>query len=179
MARDHARIRLDIWADDDFRALPSSAQWLYLHLTSCPSLRFSGVADWRPPKIAAMAAETAAPDVEWTAGLLEHPESGCEPFLVIDRDTEEVLIRSFIKHDGLMKSPNMTTAMVNAYKEVASTPLRAVIIGQLVRLKESEPDLAGWSRVTPGMLRRAAMTPAEAMAKLPTNPAYDGPATLP
>src|SRR5690606_7289371 len=65
VARDHARIRLDIWADDDFGSLTSSAQWLYLHLLSSPTLSFAGVADWRPARIAGRTAELTADDVEF------------------------------------------------------------------------------------------------------------------
>ena len=100
MARDHARIRLDIWADEDWRDLPSLPQWLYLHLLSSPSLSFCGVTDWRPARIAALALDLQASDVEYAASWLEDGR-----FILADRETEEVLVRSFIKHDGLVKSP--------------------------------------------------------------------------
>jgi hypothetical protein len=172
MARDHARIRLDIWADDDFRALSSGAQWLYLYLVSSPALSFCGVSDWRPARIAAVTLDLTAHDVEMYAAELESTKEH-DPLIVVDRDSEEVLVRSFMKHDGLMKQPNLTTAMVNAYGGTASSVLRAVIIGQLVALKGTHPEFRGWSKVTPGMLRRAAMTPAEAVSLLPPNPSID------
>lgn len=168
MARDHARIRLDIWADDDFRELPALPQWLYLHLLTSETLNFCGVADWRPARIAAVAADLTASDVEYAAAFLEQGH-----YLVIDRDTEEALIRSFVKHDGLIRSPNVTKAMVKAHGAVASKVLRAVIVGQLIRLKENQPEQAGW-KVTGTLLRKRSMAVEEAFAELPPNPSVKG-----
>ena len=142
MARDHARIRLDIWADEDWRDLPSLPQWLYLHLLSSPSLSFCGVTDWRPARIAALALDLQASDVEYAASWLEDGR-----FILADRETEEVLVRSFIKHDGLVKSPNMSKALVKSHAAVGSKVLRAVIIDQLKRLKAAQPDLSGWQHL--------------------------------
>lgn len=164
MARDHARIRLDIWADDDFGSLTSSAQWLYLHLLSSPTLTFAGVADWRPARIAGRTAELTAADVEFFAAELER-----DHYVLIDRRTEEALIRSWVKHDGLMRSPNMAKALVKAYGTTASQTLRAVIVGQLVKLHGERPTLKGWGNVET-LLGRDALTPAEALAELPPNP---------
>lgn len=164
MARDHARIYLDIWADDEFCTITSSAQWLYFHLVTSPTLTFAGVADWRPARIAGRTAELTAADVEFFAAELER-----DHYVIIDRRTEEALIRSWVKHDGLLKSPNMAKALTKAYGTTASQILRAVIVGQLHRLQEAKPDLKGWSQVAT-LLGRDALTPAEALAELPPNP---------
>lgn len=166
MARDHARIRLDIWADDDFRDLPALSQWLYLHLLTSSSLNFCGVTDWRPARIAALADDLGPYDVEFAATFLEDGQ-----FIVVDRDTEEVLIRSFIKHDGLLRSPNVTKALVKSHAAVGSGALRAVVIDQLTRLKE-KGDVgtdATWKILRP-LLRKRSMTVAEAFENLPPNP---------
>ena len=167
MARDHARIRLDIWDDDDFRDLTSSAQWLYLHLLASPTMSFCGIADWRPPRIAAVTAELTGNDVETFAAELEAGR-----FLVIDRGTDEVLVRSFVKHDGLMKSPNMAKALVKDHSLIASRYLRAVVVDQMKRLKEKQPDLKGWAHVGT-LLRKRSMTPEEAFAELARNPSVN------
>lgn len=168
MARDHARLRLDIWADDDWRDLPSNAQWLYMLLSSHPSLGFAGVADWRPARLAGHARETTAEDVEYAAAWLEAGE-----YLVIDRNTEEVLIRSWIKHDGLLTSPNITKAMVKAHAAIGSAVLRAVVVDQLERLKQARPEMAGWKHCE-GVLRKRSLTVEEAFQKLPSNPSAKG-----
>lgn len=169
MARDHARIRLDIWADDEFRDLTSVAQWLYLYLLTSPALSFCGVTDWRPARIAAVTTDMTADDVESFAAELEAKE-----LIVVDRDSEEVLVRSFVKHDGLLKQPNMAKALVKDHAGIASSVLRAVIVRQLERLRESEPDLNGWrvNEIQP-LLRRASMTASEGIAALPRNPSVN------
>lgn len=164
MARDHARIRLDIWADDNWRDLTSYGQWLYLHLLTSPNLSFAGVVDWRPARIAAHTAELSGVDVETFAGELEAGE-----YVVIDRRSEEVLIRSFVKHDGLMKSPNMAKALVKDHAAIGSSILRAVVVDQLARLRERQPGLKGWAAVEP-LLGKRSMTTAEAFDALPRNP---------
>lgn len=168
MARDYGRIRLDIWADEDWRDLPSLPQWLYLHLLSSPSLNFCGVTDWRPARIAALAAELGPDDVEYAAAWLEAGE-----FIVVDRSTEEVLVRSWIKHDGLLSSPNMAKAMVKAHAAIGSGILRAVIVDQLERIKSNGITYTGWKNITP-LLRKRSLTVAEAFLKLPPNPSIKG-----
>jgi len=164
MARDHARIRVDIWADEDWRDLPSIAQWLYLQLLSSPALSFCGVTDWRPARIAALAAELKAEDVEYAANWLEEGH-----FIVVDRNTEEALIRSWVRHDGLVASPNMTKAMAKAHAAIGSGILRAVVVDQLERLKIKQPQLSGWKNLG-DVLRKRSLTVEEALRMLPPNP---------
>lgn len=171
MARDHARIRLDIWADDDFRDLPSPAQWLYFHLVTHPDLSFCGVADWRPARIAAVTAELTAEDVEYAAAFLEDYTEH-EPFVIIDRASEEALIRSWVKHDGLVSSPNLTKALVKSYAGTASAVLRAVLVGQLLTLKKNKPNLVGWEHLA-ATLKRRSMTAEEGVQTLPPNPSVN------
>lgn len=168
MARDYGRIRLDIWADEDWRDLPSLPQWLYLYLLSSPSLNFCGVTDWRPARIAALAVELNGDDVEYAAAWLEAGE-----FIVVDRATEEVLVRSWIKHDGLLSSPNMAKAMVKAHAAIGSGILRAVIVDQLERIKANGTDYAGWKYVAP-LLKKRSLTVEEAFHKLLPNPSIKG-----
>lgn len=139
MAREYAQVRLAIWGDDDFRALSPRAQHLYLTLLTSPSLSHCGVGDWRPKRIAALAAGWSAGEVEEAAAELVG-----KLFIVVDEDTEEVLVRSFLRHDGLMKQPKMATAMASAHAAVASTVLRRVIVHELQRLKQDHPELKGW-----------------------------------
>ncbi|WP_280410716.1 hypothetical protein [Nocardia asiatica] len=141
MARDHARIWLSIWSDDDFRALPPEAQHLYFVLTTSPSLNYAGVADWRPGRIAANAAGWTAAAVRSAGAWLVR-----ELYIVIDEDSEEVLLRSFIKNDGLMKNPNIAVSMSLAFADTASPTLRGVIVHELQKLHANEPGLKGWSK---------------------------------
>jgi hypothetical protein len=155
MARDHAQIRLDMWGDDDWRKLSVPAQHLYMLLLTSPSLSFCGVADWRPARIAQLAADWSTDDVLKAAAELSD-----RLFLVIDDETEEVLIRSFVRHDGLMKMPNMATAMATSHAGIASARLRGVVVHELRKLHEKQPDLAGWkSKRALAVLERNAIDP--------------------
>lgn len=163
MANDHARIRRDIWGDEDWRALTSSAQWLYVHLLTSPTLTFAGIADWRPPRIAALTAELAAGDVETFAAELVAAR-----FILPDTDTEEVLIRSWVKHDGLLRSPNMTKALIKAHQGTASNVLRAVLVDQLTRLLEAQTK--GCWDLLDDLLDKQSMTFEEGVEALGINP---------
>lgn len=163
MANDYARVMRSIWADDDFRDLAYPSQWLYFHLLTSPALNYAGVTDWRPARIAALTRDLTPDGIEAASVELEG-----NAYTVVDRDSEEVLIRSFIRHDGLMGSPNMAAAMAKAHAAIASKALRGVIVHELKRLHDDEPDLRGWGRPEVKLiLRRVALDPREAFAQLP------------
>lgn len=140
MARDHARIELSIWADDDWRDLTPGAQHLYLLILTHPDLSFAGVVDWRPNRLRVMASHWDPDDLKRAAEELAR-----NLYLVVDEETEEALIRSFVRNDGLMKQPNMAVAMVKAARSIASRGIRAVLVHELLRLREDQPDLKGWA----------------------------------
>src|SRR5699024_11656371 len=76
-------------------------------------------------------------------------ELSASGYIVIDDETEEVLVRSFIRHDGLIKTPNIAAAMVKDYAATASPNLQAFIVWELQRLKNDEPDMRGWAVAAP------------------------------
>lgn len=166
MARDHARIRLDIWVDEDFTDLSSSAQWLYLRLLSHEKLTYCGVIEWHPGRLAAFTADLSPSDVEMFAAELERGH-----FLIVDRNTDEALVRSFVKHDGLMDKWNLAAAVARTFTGISSKALRGVIAHELNRLQQDFPDYRGWTRPdVQKMLRREPITPADAAKMTPPNP---------
>lgn len=140
MARDHASLRIDIWNDDHFRSLTMHAQFLYLQLLSSATLSYAGVADWRPVRLAALSSDATKATVQRAAD-----ELAGQSFIVVDDETEEVLIRSFLKHDGLLHKPNVTKAMVTAFSKIASPTLRGVIVWELSKLHDRHPEWKGFS----------------------------------
>lgn len=140
MARDHARVNLDIWNDPDFRALPLPAQHLYLVLWTHPDLTYCGSLDWRPARLSGLTEGTGREGVELAAQCLQ-----ARHFLVIDEGTEEALVRSWIKFDGLMKQPRMAISCITAYGAMGSDTLRKVIVHELMRVREALPDLSAWN----------------------------------
>jgi hypothetical protein len=139
MAREFAKVRLSIWNDDDFRALPPHEQHLYFVLMTSVSLSYCGVTDWRPSRIAPLAGGWTPEQVVFTAaGLVD------KLYLLVDDATEEVLVRSFIRNDEILKQPKMAVAMVKAHAAVSSATLRGVVVHELNRLREDDPTLNGW-----------------------------------
>src|SRR5690625_1130485 len=164
MAREFSKFNLAIWQDDDCRALPPPPQHLYMVLWTHPVLTYAGVVDWRPGRLAALAGGWTAEDVRTAADCLE-----ARLFIVTDEDTEECLIRSWVRFDGLMKQPRMAVSFANAYAETASSEIRGVIIHELNKLHSREPDLAGWAKPQVADMLNLAQTDPRSRA-LPEDP---------
>jgi hypothetical protein len=139
MARTYAAIKVAIWGNDEFTALTPMAQWLYFHLSSHPTLSLVGVADWRPRKVPSKA-------VGLTHSVIEsaRDELLAGDYILIDEDTEEVLVRSFLRHDGCLKRPKMGDAIMSAYADIASRRLKAQVVAELQRLRDEWPDYAAF-----------------------------------
>lgn len=138
MAREYARVQVSIWADLDFRALTPAAQHLYFMLLTSPTLNLAGIADWRPVRLAKMSDGWSAAGVRKSAAELEGAR-----FIVVDEDTEEVLIRSFVRHDGVLKSPNITTSMVKDYAGCGSVKIMEAIAVEVQRASSENPEWKG------------------------------------
>lgn len=150
MAREHARIQTAIWLDDDFLDLTPEAQHLYLVITTQMSLTFCGVTAWHPGRISQLAHGWTVDKVEAAAA-----ELSAGLYLVIDETTGEVLVRSFIRNDGLLTSPNIAKAMFRKFSEIGSRAIRAVVVHELKRLYEEEPLLKGWDACRELLTKRA------------------------
>lgn len=141
MARDYAKINIAIWQDDDWRDLPAPAQHLYFTLWTHPHLNYAGVLDWRPGRIAGMAGGWEEKDLRAAADCLRS-----RLFIVTDDDTEECLIRSFVRFDGLMKQPRLAVSFFNAFAGTTSSSIRGVIVHEAAKLRQEQPDLAAWDK---------------------------------
>lgn len=135
MSRDQANIRTDIWADSDWRELSESAQRLYLLLLTHPTLSYAGVADWRPNRLAALSSESTAGSIRRDAEELQRKR-----FVYADDEFEEVLIRSFVKHDGLMARPNLVAAMSKAYGAIHSKRIREIFAYEIQKLHQRDTE---------------------------------------
>jgi len=129
MARSYAAIHLRIWADPEWRALDGDAQLLYLLLLSQPSLNLAGVLPLQTRRWAACVADWDAPAVDMALSRLAEAR-----FVVIDLDTEEVLVRSFIRNDGNYKIPNALKSLLLVAEGTQSPLLRAELADELGRL---------------------------------------------
>lgn len=122
MARTHARIQSEIWNDRDWRALSRDAQWAYMLLLSQPQMNNCGVLPLVPRRWSGLAAETTSEDIFAVIDELEQAR-----FVASDRDTEELLIRTFIRHDRIERQPNLVTSAKRQFAEVQSSALREAL----------------------------------------------------
>lgn len=152
MARKFAQIHVAIWSDHDFKALSPAEQHMYFVLLSQPRMNLCGVLDYIPSRLAMCSDEWTIDDVE---GLIKQLER--RRYVVVDYDTREVLLRSFIRRDGLLKSKNITIGAATDYAEVMSEKLRKSIDKELARAYRDDPKLDGWEgleRANPVLFKR-------------------------
>lgn len=162
MVREYAKIYTSIRDDPDFRRLSASAQALYFQLLIGGKLSKCGSDDWRPRRLAPLFGGATPRDVEkWGRELAE------ARFLLLDEDTEEVLLRTYIRYDGILKSPNMVKAMVAAWRDLGSPSLQRAVLVEVQRTVASGSDLKGLPELPEHFLEPLADEP----ETLPDDPA--------
>ena len=150
MARQYGQIKVSIWVDDDFLDLSPMAQWLFIHLSTHADLSHCGVLDWRLKRIVPKANGLTLDVLESAAQeLIENV------YIVPDEDTEEVLVRSFMRSDGLLKQRNMGAAVAKAYASVASRKIRGIVVHELHRLQAENPEWTSWAALKDAMAGRS------------------------
>lgn len=135
MARSHARLLVDIWADDEFTALAPLEQRLYLFLISQPDLEHSGVIPLRERRWSRGSAGLDRADIERDLKGLEVAR-----FVVIDEDTEELLVRSLMRRDGVWRQPNVAKSAAAQVRTVTSKTIRLALLEELKRIDVSEAN---------------------------------------
>lgn len=140
--RQYALIHRAILDDPSWRCLTRSQQNLYLLLLLKLSTNLCGVVDWRPKKLAVNASDMTVETIEADAVVLEK-----KLYIVRDEDTDEVLIRSFLRNDAPLKSSKTAIAVHSSYTDTASSKLRGVIVFELQRLYKEQRDWQGWDQV--------------------------------
>ena len=141
MARERASINIDIWGDADFRNLTVAAQALYFKLMSHPKLDYCGVVEFHPGRLAALSNEQTAADVMRAA-----QELSWTYYCVFDQDTDEVMVRGFLRHDGVLLQPKLSVSAAKAYAAIGSNKIRAVVVYEVQRFRKEYPDLAAWEK---------------------------------
>ncbi|WP_051179733.1 hypothetical protein [Nocardia concava] len=131
--RDHGRVLCKIWNDKEFRALPRTAQALYIQLLSQPTVNNAGVQPLMLSKWAKGCNEIDADSLMRDLAILVERR-----FIVIDTETEEVLIRSYIRHDGLLKHKYLFKNALTCAEAVESEALRKVLADELRRTRRVE-----------------------------------------
>jgi len=126
---------MDIW-DTDFVDLTMAEQLVYFMLVSSKDLSYCGVAPLLPKRLRLLASDMTERKARAALEGL-----AAKRYLVLDETTDEALVRTYIKHDGILKQPNMIRAMTRAFDRVHSEPIRKVIRFELGKaLGEGFPD---------------------------------------
>lgn len=132
MARRVAWIKCEIWHNPDWTGLTSQAQRLYTLILGQPDLNHCGLISLRPRRWAGLAADTTTETILEALTELEHAE-----FVVVDYDTEEVWVRTFVEHDGVLTQPNVARCALRELNQFHSGELRDLFESRYgVRLRE-------------------------------------------
>lgn len=132
MARSESRTKTSIWQDEDFLALSVRAQRAYWMLYSQPTITLCGVVAMTPHRWANLAADETLDGV-----LMAIAELSNAGYVVLDGDTEELWVRTFIRHDGVAKSPKTLGAARLQLVMIASKTLRELVQAEFLRLADS------------------------------------------
>lgn len=123
MARSYARVMTAIWRDKDFRGLSGVAQRVYLLLVTQADISAAGTLPLRVRRWADLAKDTTTAEI--AAGLTELTET---KFVVADKTTEELLVRSFVKWDGGSGNPKRRKVIEHAASEVVSSSIKRTLV---------------------------------------------------
>lgn len=120
MPRNYGKIKVEVWeSGSDYRLLTLEAQWAYEMLISQEGLSMAGTLPYAPRKWAKLAHGLDAERLEEIIVQLEQ-----DWYVIVDRETEELLIRSFVKHDAPWRTPNFLTAARSKYRSTESETIR-------------------------------------------------------
>lgn len=126
MARSHARLLTAVWSNPDFIALDVAAQRLYFLLLSQPKATLCGVLDLVPGRWARLAGDTDTAGIEATLRRLDAAR-----FIVVDEEHAELVVRTFIRHDGATRSWQLRTAMWASWEGISSPRIRALLVAEM------------------------------------------------
>lgn len=132
MARTRAMILTSIWQDPDFVALKPAAKLVYLALLSQPDVSHLGVLSVAYGRWARALNGSA----QWVRECVE--ELAAARFVIIDPDAEQLLIRSFMRNDGVARQPNVLQAAATSIGSVASAKIADALLDELARIEVEE-----------------------------------------
>lgn len=129
MARSYANVATAIWRDDEFRALSLPGQHFYFMLITQPDISAVGVL---PLALTRWASRTDGITRSHLHGPMEELERA--GFIAVDEETEELLVRSFVRWDKGYANPNRQPSIRDAADAVESPTLRRTIGREFARL---------------------------------------------
>lgn len=150
MARAEARLLVSIWDDADFLALSPGAQRLFMFLLSQKDLAHDGVIALRERRWSKAAGGLTVDQIR-----NDLDELATARFIVVDDDTEELLLRSFIRRDKVYRQPNVFHSAADHLATVTSLRILAAVAAELDRI-EKTGDLPDGSKKALAIMRAIA-----------------------
>ncbi|WP_051637269.1 hypothetical protein [Rhodococcus sp. UNC363MFTsu5.1] len=135
MARSHGRIQFGLFNNREFRALSPGAQRTYMVLFGQKDVNNAGVLPLMPSRWARYCEGLTEADV-WA----DLAELQAARFIYFDTDSDELLIRSFIRGDGIEKQPNVLKNALKCAELIDSPLLRQVLAAELRKLRRKDAD---------------------------------------
>lgn len=129
MSRDYSRTSTSIWRDEEFKRLSLTAQWTYNMLTTQADISSVGTLPVTAKRWSSYTTSVALEDIEKALSELESAF-----FIVIDDESEELLVRTFVKWDGGYKTPKRLLSILSSAESVSSKRIRSVIAYELAKL---------------------------------------------
>jgi hypothetical protein len=127
MARSHAKIVCSVWQDPSWCALKPREQWAFTLLLSQPKLSLVGCLDYMPNRWTTFGEGLT---VEYIDRCMDGLEAAS--YVCIDRETDEILVRTFTRHDGIpITNERLRKGLWGAYGQVASAGLRKVAVDNM------------------------------------------------
>lgn len=131
---DYAAVYARIWTDREFTTLDARPQQVYLMLVSYPTRNLAGVLPLTLRRWANATADATVENLTAALGTLEFRR-----FLVLDWDTEEVLVRTYIRNDEVWKQPRLMHLALGDSLAVASPKIRDTLGDELLRTASLMP----------------------------------------
>lgn len=129
MARSYAQFSTSMWRNADFLALPSMMKMVYMLLSSQPDVSAAGVLHLSVVRWARKSPDTTVADINRALDGL-----AARRFIVLDRDSEEVLLRAFLRWDNGYKNPKRQPAIKDAANEVESAAIVSALTVEFERI---------------------------------------------
>lgn len=130
MARSYGQIMSAIWNDPDFRALDCESQRVYLMLVTQAEISSAGTIAMTLKRWSQYAVDSTSDSLSDSLSRLE-----AERFIATDGDTEELVVRSFVKWDGGANNGKRQPSILAAAHAVVSPKIRAVLAVELSKLE--------------------------------------------
>jgi hypothetical protein len=122
MARSYAPILTSIWQDRDVWALSGESQRVYFLLISQPDTSYCGVVGVHEKRWAKWSADASQEAIGEAIGELQ-----ARGFVTYDEETEELFIRSFMKHNNVFSQPNITKVALRQFDEIHSPTIKLAV----------------------------------------------------